>query len=224
MRLVATVLLALAPLVCLGAEKAKAETTASEPKKLTPGTYARLKTPKGEILIHLLADEAPKTVENFVELAKGLRPWRNKDDRWVAKPFYDGLSFYRIEKDDLIGSGCPKDDGTGGPGYRLADEITGELKFDKPGVVAMETFAGREASGSRFFITLARKPPFNGRFSIFGQVVRGLDVARTISQMPAVKSKARPKAVHLAKQPVVIQSVTIEEVTMGVKAKARDER
>ncbi len=195
------------------AQKAPPKADAPKEEKLPPGTYARVKTAKGEIMFRLLADAAPKTVANFVELAKGERPWKDKDGRWVAKPFYNGLTFYRVENDTLklIQAGCPKGDGTGGPGYKLEDETPKDLKFDKPGVVGMEK-AGSDAHGSQFFITLAPAPSLDGKFTIFGQVVRGLEVAEAISRMPSTAKGAGTDAIHLAKDPVAIQSVTIEVV------------
>jgi len=186
---------------------------APEEEKLAPGTYARLKTAKGEIVFRLLADKAPKTVANFVELARGERPWKTADGRWVAKPFYDGLTFHRVENDvlKLIQGGCPKGDGTGGPGYQFSDETDKDVKFDKPGVVAMAN-SGRNTNGSQFFITLAPAPSLDGRFSIFGEVVRGLEVAEAISKMPATAKGTGDEAVHMAKDPVAIQSVAIDEV------------
>ncbi len=192
MRVVAlAALLALSPLALLAAdapkEKAPAQAEAPKEGKLAPGTYAHLKTAKGEIV-------AP-------------------DGRWVAKPFYDGLAFHRIETGTLklIQGGCPKGDGSGGPGYKFDDETDEKLKFDKPGVVAMAN-SGGNTNGSQFFITLAPAPSLDKRFSIFGEVVRGIDVAEAISKMPSTPKGAGPDAIHLAKAPVAIQAVTIETV------------
>jgi len=191
----------------------KAEPKAKEEEKPKPGSYAHLKTAKGEIVVRLLADEAPATVKNFVELAKGERPWKDKKGRWVAKPFYNGLTFHRIENGDLklIQGGCPKGDGTGGPGYKFDDEGLDKLKFDKPGLVAMAN-SGPDTNGSQFFITLAMAPALSGKYTIFGEVVAGLEVVRAISEMPATEQGSGASAIHLAKEPVAIQSVRIEEV------------
>jgi peptidyl-prolyl cis-trans isomerase A (cyclophilin A) len=201
------------------AEAPKAE--APKEEKLAPGTYARLKTAKGEIVFRLLADKAPKTVANFVELAKGERPWKTADGRWVAKPFYDGLTFHRIENDvlKLIQGGCPKGDGTGGPGYQFSDETDKDLRFERPGVVAMANSGRPNTNGSQFFITLAPAPSLDGRFSIFGEVAKGLEVAEAISKMPAVAKGTGDEAIHVAKEPVAIQSLTIDEVKAPPPAK-----
>jgi len=216
-RLALAALFSWLPLALVGAEapkeKAPAKAEAPKEEKLAPGTYAHLKTAKGEIVFRLLEDKAPKTVANFVELAKGERPWKAADGRWVAKPFYDGLTFHRIENDTLklIQGGCPKGDGSGGPGYKFDDETDEKLKFDKPGVVAMAN-SGQDTNGSQFFITLAPAPTLDKRFSIFGEVVRGLDVAEAISKMPSEAKGAGPNAIHLAKDPVAIQAVEIETI------------
>ncbi|HPD15366.1 MAG TPA: peptidylprolyl isomerase [Planctomycetota bacterium] len=205
------------PLASLAAEapkeKAPPETQPPKHERLAPGTYAHLRTAKGEIVFRLLDDKAPKTVANFVELARGERPWKAADGRWVAKPFYDGLTFHRIENDvlKLIQGGCPKGDGTGGPGYKFDDETDETLRFDRPGVVAMAN-SGPNTNGSQFFITLAPAPALDKRFTIFGEVVRGLDVAEAISQMPSEPRGSGANVTHVAKEPVVIQAVTIETV------------
>ena len=209
--------IALMPLALFAGEvlapKAAPKAEAPKEEKLAPGTYAHLQTAKGEIVIRLLADAAPKTVANFTELAKGERPWKDKDGRWVAKPFYNGLTFHRVENDvmKLIQGGCPKGDGTGDPGYKFDDETADKLKFDKPGVVAMAN-SGPNTNGSQFFITLAPAPGFDGRFTIFGEVVKGLDAAEAISKMPATAKGTGEADIHVAKEPVAIQSVTIETV------------
>ena len=204
------------------AEKPKPKPEAPKAQKLGPGTYAHLKTAKGEIVFRLLGDKAPRTVANFVELARGERPWKDKDGRWVAKPFYDGLTFHRIENGilKLIQGGCPKGDGTGGPGYEFDDEIDKELKFERVGLVAMAN-SGANRNGSQFFITASPAPSLNGRYSIFGEVVGGLDVVKAISEMPSIRRGAGDKATHVAKDPVVIQSVTIKEIKEEAKPKEK---
>jgi peptidyl-prolyl cis-trans isomerase A (cyclophilin A) len=209
-----------APVAGNGLPKPKPEPPKEQ--KLEPGTYAHVKTAKGEIVVRLLADKAPKTVANFVELAKGERPWKDKDGRWVAKPFYNGLTFHRIENGvlKLILGGCPKGDGTGGPGYKFEDELGDDLKFDKPGRVAMEN-SGPNTNGSQFFITLDAAPSLDKRYSIFGEVVRGLDVAEAISKMPAEARGTGDDAVHVAKEPVAIQTVEIKELKAEEKPQAK---
>lgn len=190
---------------------------APKPETLGPGTYALLKTEKGDILLQLFPEKSPNTVANFVELAKGERPWKDKEGRWVAKPYYDGLTFHRIEKDELIQGGCPRGDGTGGPGYEFDNESSDELKFDQAGVVAMAN-SGRNRNGSRFFITLKPTPQYDGRYTIFGKVVHGLDTVRAISRMDATG-----RTIHTAKKPVKMQKVVINEVKPKPKGEAKKE-
>ena len=204
--------------VCLAADAPKAAPPA-KPAKLEPGTYARLQTAKGEIVIRLLTDKAPNTTRNFIELAKGERPFKDQKGRWAQRPFYNGLTFHRIEDGDmkLIQGGCPKGDGTGGPGYQFDDEIDRDLKFDKPGIVAMAN-SGRNTQGSQFFITCA-PAKLEPKYTIFGEVVAGLDVVEAISQMPAKESPGS-RGIHTALQPVVMESAVIQEV--GGAAEKKD--
>lgn len=214
--MVRTLLAALSALslsACFAVEAPKPEPP-KKPVKLEPGTYARIATAEGEIVIRLLTDKAPNTTRNFIELAKGERPFKDLKGRWVQRPFYDGLTFHRIEDGNtkLIQGGCPKGDGTGGPGYKFEDEIDKERKFDKPGLVAMAN-SGRNTQGSQFFIicAAAKLPP---DYTIFGEVVAGLDVVEAISKMPAKAIPSGPgrPPTHKALQPVAMTSVVIEEV------------
>ncbi|MFW9916586.1 MAG: peptidylprolyl isomerase [Candidatus Thorarchaeota archaeon] len=126
---------------------------------------ARLETSKGSILIELCPEHAPKTVENFLAL--------------VRKGFYDGLIFHRVIEGFIIQTGCPKGDGTGGPGYTIDCETPQEISHDKAGVVAM-AHAGRNTGGSQFYITLAPQTHLDNEYTIFGQVIEGLETLRKI--------------------------------------------
>ena len=190
----------------------------AKPKPLEPGKYAWLKTSKGTIIVQLFPKEAPEAVKNFEELAKGVRPWRDKDWAWVARRFYDGLEFFRLEGEDrqkLIQTGCPKGDGTRGPGYRLDMETSKKLNFNEPGAVAMEKTDDGKASGSQFFITAQGTPLLDKKHTIFGKVARGLDVVKTIAALPRAPGTTRPKAA------VVLQSVTLKEVKAEPKPEAK---
>jgi cyclophilin family peptidyl-prolyl cis-trans isomerase len=127
--------------------------------------FATLQTSKGDIRIQLLAKQAPKAVNNFVFLARA--------------GFYDGTTFHRVLKDFMAQGGDPKGDGTGGPGYSFADEITPDLNFSEPGVVAMAN-SGPNTNGSQFFITVAPTTYLNGGYTIFGKVVDGMPVVLAI--------------------------------------------
>ncbi len=130
--------------------------------------------PLGTIKIELFDKKTPKTVQNFVDLATGKK---------TGKPFYDGVIFHRVIPNFMIQGGDPKGDGTGGPGYKFADEIVSDLKHDGPGVVAMAN-AGPNTNGSQFFITVASAPHLDGGYTIFGKVVEGMATVNKIVETP----------------------------------------
>ena len=128
-------------------------------------THATLHTSEGPIEIELYPDDAPKTVENFTKLA--------------SDGFYDGLAFHRVIPDFMIQGGCPKGDGTGGPGYTFEDESSGHPVAR--GALAMAN-AGPDTNGSQFFIVTADACPWlDGKHTVFGQVSSGQDVVDRIS-------------------------------------------
>jgi peptidyl-prolyl cis-trans isomerase A (cyclophilin A) len=146
--------------------------------------YATLKTSMGDIVIQLFEDKAPKTVANFVELATGAKDWTDpKTKEKVKRPLYNGLIFHRVIPDFMIQGGDPLGNGTGGPGYRFADEFHPDLKHSKPGVLSMAN-AGPNTNGSQFFITLKATPWLDNRHSVFGEVVKGQNVVEAIGNAP----------------------------------------
>lgn len=131
---------------------------------------ATLHTNRGDIVIELFDDHAPKTVENFVGLAGGTKEYVDaKTGETTTGKFYDGLTFHRVIDGFMIQGGCPRGDGRGDPGYRFDDEFHPELSFDRPYLLAMAN-AGPGTNGSQFFITVAPTPHLNRRHTIFGEV------------------------------------------------------
>jgi len=165
--------------------------------------FALFETSKGNFKVKLFNDKAPKTVENFVGLAEGTKEWTDpKTGNKVKKPFYDGLVFHRVIKDFMIQGGCPLGNGTGGPGYRFEDEFpAGAPKHDKPGILSMAN-AGPNTNGSQFFVTTVPTPWLDGRHTVFGEVVEGMDVVHAIEN---VKTGSMDRPV----EPVVIKHVQI---------------
>jgi peptidyl-prolyl cis-trans isomerase A (cyclophilin A) len=165
--------------------------------------HAHFTTTEGNFTIRLFDAEVPHTVANFVGLAEGTKEFTDpKTGQKVTRPFYDGLVFHRVIKDFMIQGGCPLGTGTGGPGYKFADEFQPTLRHDKPGVLSMAN-AGPNTNGSQFFITLAKTPWLDNRHSVFGEVVDGMDV---VSKIGATRVGVQDRPVT----PIVIQSVTIQ--------------
>lgn len=146
------------------------------------GLFAIMETSKGEIALELYYKDAPLTVCNFVGLAEG------KLDAAKGKPFYNGLKFHRVIKDFMIQGGDPRGNGTGGPGYKFADEEV-PYKFTEPGYLAMAN-AGPGTNGSQFFITHVPTEWLNGKHTIFGHVVTKADqdVVNAVAQGDEIKS------------------------------------
>ena len=170
------------------------------PEKL----YAVIETSKGTITCLLYPKQAPKTVENFVTLAKGEKEWTDpRTGENVKKPLYDGTIFHRVIPDFMIQGGDPLGLGIGGPGYKFEDECVAELGFDRPGRLAMAN-SGPNTNGSQFFLTVAPTNWLDGKHTIFGQVVEGQEVVEAISQ---VKRDQRDKPV----EPVILKTVAFKE-------------
>jgi len=173
---------------------------------VNPGTYARFSTTEGDFVIRLFADEAPNTVANFVGLAEGTKEWTDPRSGEKKKaPFYDGIIFHRVIDGFMIQGGDPLGQGTGGPGYKFADEFHPSLRHTRPGVLSMAN-AGANTNGSQFFITLAPTPHLDNRHSVFGEVIEGMDVVQKIGKV-ATDRRDRPA------KDVVINSVKIERVS-----------
>lgn len=148
---------------------------------LKDGLYADFITNRGDIIVELYPDKAPLTVMNFVGLAEGDLDFA---DRKGA--FYDGITFHRVIENFMIQGGDPQGTGSGGPGYRFADETDNGLVFDEPGILAMAN-AGPDTNGSQFFITHVPTPHLNGKHTIFGSVVQGQDIVDSIEQGDSIE-------------------------------------
>ena len=158
-----------------------------EQGEVAQGTVARMETSMGVMVLRLYENEAPNTVANFMHLA--------------SKGFYDGVTFHRVIAGFMIQGGCPKGDGTGGPGWRIADEFVKGLSHDDVGVLSMAN-AGPNTNGSQFFIALAPQRHLDGRHTVFGKLVEGSDVLR---EMGSVKTGANDRP---------LTTVTIKSITL----------
>jgi len=177
-------------------------TAAQNPEKKGP-VYATLKTSMGDIIIQLFDDKAPNTVANFIGLASGAKEWSDpKTGEKVKRPLYNGTIFHRVIPGFMIQGGDPLGNGTGGPGFRFADEFHAELKHTKAGMVSMAN-AGPNTNGSQFFITQKATPWLDGRHSVFGVVVKGQNVVDAIINAPR-DSRDRP-----------VKDVVIKEVMIS---------
>jgi peptidyl-prolyl cis-trans isomerase B (cyclophilin B) len=155
-----------------------AQPTAGEPMADTPmpptgaldttKTYtARITTERGDIVVELYADRAPLTVENFVNLARS--------------GFYDGTTFHRVIPGFMAQGGDPTGTGSGGPGYQFGDEFHPTLRHSGPGILSMAN-AGPGTNGSQFFITFGPTPHLDDRHTVFGRVIEGMEVVRSIRE------------------------------------------
>ena len=149
-------------------------------KDLDDGLYAEFNTSMGTMLIKLSYEKTPVTVANFVALAEGNHPKVDNDFKGIK--YYNGIIFHRVIDNFMIQGGDPKGDGTGGPGYKFLDEFHETLKHDKPGVLSMAN-SGPGTNGSQFFITEVPTPHLDFKHSVFGHVVRGIEVQDAISNV-----------------------------------------
>jgi peptidyl-prolyl cis-trans isomerase A (cyclophilin A) len=169
---------------------------------MTNTLTATLRTNQGTIVVRLFPDHAPKTVRNFVELAEGTKEWTDpKTGRKTSARLYDGTVFHRVIPKFMIQGGDPLGTGTGGPGYKFADEFHPDLVFNRPYLLAMAN-AGPGTNGSQFFITTVPTHHLDRKHTIFGEVISGDDVVEAISNVRTGRND-RPA------DDVVIESVEI---------------
>jgi len=149
---------------------------------------AEFETNKGTFEVELFTEKAPLTTKNFIDLAE--------------KGFYDGTIFHRIIKNFMIQGGDPDGIGTGGPGYEIKDEFHPDLKHDVAGILSMAN-AGPNTGGSQFFITLAPTPHLDNKHSVFGKVIKGIEIVEEIGE---TQTGANDKPI----EDIVINKLTIK--------------
>lgn len=176
--------------------------------KLGDGIYGELVTSMGSIYVVFEHEKAPLTVANFVGLAEGIIPNKAKAD---GVPYFDSTIFHRVIKDFMIQGGDPTGTGMGGPGYQFKNEIDAGLKHDIAGILSMAN-AGPGTNGSQFFITHVPTPWLDGRHTVFGHVIKGMDVVNAIG---AVEVNAR--ANHKPLETVYLLHVNIYKKGKSLK-------
>jgi peptidyl-prolyl cis-trans isomerase A (cyclophilin A) len=178
---------------------------ATFPAIQVPGTgqlYARFVTSMGNVVLRLEEQRCPNTVKNFVGLATGTQEWTDpRSGETKNAPLYDGTIFHRVIPDFMVQGGDPLGRGTGGPGYRFADEFHPELRHNAPGTLSMAN-SGPNTNGSQFFLTEKATPWLDNRHSVFGQAVAGAELIAKITRV-ARDGRDRPN------QDVVLQRVEI---------------
>jgi cyclophilin family peptidyl-prolyl cis-trans isomerase len=166
-------------------------------------THAHFDTTLGQFTVELFDTKVPKTVANFTGLAEGTKEWKHPKTLQMHKtPYYDGIVFHRVIDRFMIQGGDPLGVGHGGPGYQFEDEFHPDLRHDRAGILSMAN-AGPGTNGSQFFITLGPTPHLDRKHSVFGVVVKGMDVVEKIGK---VKTGPNDRPVT----PVVMNKVTIE--------------
>ena len=183
---------------------------AQNPPALKSGLYAIFNTSEGAITARLYEKYTPRTVANFVALAQGTKPWRDpKTGAMVRLPLYDNITFHRVLPGEAIQSGDPTATSAHNCGVTISDEVLPGLRFSGPGRLAMANNGNPDSGGCQFFITAQPMPRWDGKYTIFGEVVAGLDVVTKISQMPVHGDKPV--------DPVKLIHVSIERVDTAKK-------
>jgi peptidyl-prolyl cis-trans isomerase A (cyclophilin A) len=158
--------------------------TPAAPPAREPGLYATIHTSMGDITVKFYEKEAPITVKNFVDLARGTKAWKDpKTGQMVKRPLYAGTIFHRVIPNFMIQGGDPTGTGAGDVGFTIPDEFSPNLKFDVPGRLAMANTGQPHTGGCQFFITEVPYPSLNGGYTIFGQVVEGQDLVTKITHV-----------------------------------------
>src|SRR3954453_21035803 len=169
------------------------------------GLYAIFRTSEGAFTARLYEKETPGAVQTFVGLAQGTIAWLDpQTHKKVKRPLYQNITFHRVIPHDIIQAGDPTGLGTHNCGFTIRDEILPGLRFDRSGRLAMANSGSPDSGGCQFFITSNVASPWNGKYTIFGQVVEGIDVVEKISRLPVKGDKPV--------NPVKLMGVTIERV------------
>lgn len=150
--------------------------------ELGDGVFADIQTSKGDIVVKLEYQKTPVTVANFISLAEGENTFVSEE--YKGKKYFDGLIFHRVMKDFMIQGGDPLASGMGGPGYKIIDEFNDSLIHDRKGLISMANPGPPNTNGSQFFITHAEAPWLDGKHTIFGEVVIGLNIVDSIAITP----------------------------------------
>ena len=176
-----------------------------------PTAQATIHTNHGDIVVDLFGNHAPKTVKNFIGLSDGSQEWTDpKTGEKKSTPLYDGVIFHRIIRDFMIQGGDPLGQGIGGPGYQFDDEISPELDFNEPYMLAMAnagTRGGKGTNGSQFFITTVPTTWLQGKHTIFGQVADE-DSKKVVDEIEGVATGMMDRPV----EDVVIESIDIQQL------------
>lgn len=185
---------------------------AQNPPALKPGLYAIFNTSEGAITARLYDKYTPRTVANFVALAQGTKPWRDpKTGAMVGRSLYENITFHRVIPEVAIQSGDPTGTSAHNCGVTVGDEFLPGLRFSAPGRLALANNGNPDSGGCQFFITAQAMPTWDGKYTIFGEVVAGMDVVSKISRMPVHGEKPV--------DPVKLMNVTIQRID---KAKKQD--
>ncbi len=164
---------------------------------------ARLQTSEGAIYVRLWEEKAKNTVRNFVGLVHGKIEWSDPEtDEVTSRPLYDNSVFHRVIPNFMLPGRDPLGRGTGGPGYRFADEFHATLRHHKPGILSMAN-SGPNTNGSQFFLTEVATPWLDNKHSVFGEVIEGMDVVKAIARVPTNPVNNKPH------KDVVLEKVTI---------------
>ena len=181
------------------------------------GIYANIKTNKGEITLKLEFEKTPLTTANFIALAEGKMKNKRKE---LGTPYYDGIKFHRVIADFMIQGGCPDGNGMGDPGYKFADEFHPDLKHDKGGILSMAN-SGPGTNGSQFFITHKETPWLDGKHSVFGNVIEGMDVVNSIAQDDVMESVTISRIGSKAKSFDAVKVFSSEQIRLEKEAEKK---